>query len=379
METPELTGEEFWESEGCCILSPPGRKREGKGIRDVLDGQEGVVFATSGSSGPPKWVLFRRKALLASARAVNKHLAVSEADRFMLALPTFHVGGFGVVARAYEAGCPLSIMEGGWDAARFVKAVELDRSTVTSLVPTQVHDLIALGLTAPRSLRVVIAGGGRLNERDGKLARELGWPVLQTYGMTEAGSQIATAGLDSLAEPFRADDLPILPIWACRTSADGRLEFKGTALCECYIEIHCGEISLQKTRGEEGWFKSSDLVEIRGRHLTMIGRADRAVKILGELVDVEAREREIREFPGCENVCLLAVPDRRRGARLMLFVEEDLAGHPDLLTRVNDGKAGILRIDEIFAVRRLPRTAMGKVDAGALRKQFEGNTSMRSD
>ena len=51
METPELTGEEFWESEGCCILSPPGRKREGKGIRDVLDGQEGVVFATSGSSG----------------------------------------------------------------------------------------------------------------------------------------------------------------------------------------------------------------------------------------------------------------------------------------------------------------------------------------
>ena len=368
METTELRGSAFWESEGCCVLPPPGYEEQTEAIRDALDDQEGVVFATSGSCGPPKWVMFKRNSLLASARAVNQHLKVSACDRFIVALPLYHVGGFGVVARAYDAKCHVSALQGRWNAKEFKEAVESDHSTLASLVPTQVHDLVTHGLKAPESLRAIIVGGGKLNEKEGQCARDLGWPVLQSYGMTEAGSQIATADLASLNESFQAAPLPILPIWESRTSEAGCLEFRGSALCEYYIEKKRGEIYCRKAVGEEGWFSSSDLVQITGNQLTVEGRADRKVKILGELVDVEALESEIREYLDYERAHLLVVPDSRRGTRVVLVVEEDFDRADGFLEEWNEGRPGFLRIDDVEVVVRLPRTGMGKVDVAALRK-----------
>lgn len=130
---------------------------------------------------------------------------------------------------------------------------------------------------------------------------------------------------------------------------------------------------------KEGWFSSSDLVQLRGGQVTVNGRADRKVKILGELVDVEAMESEIKDCLSYENVCLLALPDSRRGTRLVLVIEEDFNRDPDLLKKVNRGKAGIFRIDEIRAVAQLPRTAMGKIDSGALRKQFGSSQNIQME
>ena len=370
METPELREKDFWNSERCCVLPPPGHEGQVEEIRDALDDQESVVFATSGSCGPPKWVMFPRSALLASARAVNQLLEVSESDRFMVALPLYHVGGFGVVARAYDAKCHVRSLEGRWDARGFKEAIESDHSTLTSLVPTQVHDLVALGLKAPESLRAIIVGGGKLDEKAGQCARDLGWPVLQSYGMTEAGSQIATADLASLDEPFRVARLPILPIWEFRVSKEGCLEFRGPALCTYYIERHRGEMSCRKASNKEGWFRSSDLVKITGNQLTVNGRADRKVKILGELVVLEALENEIKEYLDYESAYLLALPDARRGMRLVLVVEEDFDRPVGLLKKLNEGRPGFLRINAIESVGRLPRTEMGKVDVAALRKRL---------
>ena len=370
METTELRSGAFWDSEGCCVLSPPGHEGQKEAIRDALNDQEGVVFATSGSCGPPKWVMFKRSSLLASARAVNQHLKVTEDDRFMVALPLYHVGGFGVVARAYDAKCHVSALQGRWNAREFKEAVESDHSTVASLVPTQVHDLVKLGLEAPESLRAVVVGGGKLNEKEGQCARNLGWPVLQSYGMTEAGSQIATATLASLDEPFQAVPLPILPIWEFRTSKAGCLEFRGSALCKYYIEKDREELCCRKAGDKEGWFSSSDLVQITGNQLTVNGRADRKVKILGELVDIESLEKEVREYLDCKRAHLLAVPDSRRGARMLLVVEEDLGEVGGLLAQWNGDRPGFLRIDEVEVVARFPRTGMGKVDVAALRKML---------
>ena len=135
----------------------------------------------------------------------------------------------------------------------------------------------------------------------------------------------------------------------------------------------------RRASNEEGWFSSSDLVQLRGNQVTVTGRADRKVKILGELIDVEAMESEIKDCLGYENVCLLGLPDPRRGTRLVLVIEENLNRAPGLLKKVNRGKAGILRVDEIRAVAQLPRTAMGKVDSGALRKQFNSSQNIQKE
>ena len=100
----------------------------------------------------------------------------------------------------------------------------------------------------------------------------------------------------------------------------------------------------------------------------MNGRADRKVKILGELVDVEALEREIKEYLDYESAYLLALPDSRRGTRVVLVVGEDFNRSSGLLEKLNEGRVGFLRINAIESVGQLPRTEMGKVDVTALRE-----------
>ena len=189
-----------------------------------------VLFGTSGSSGAPKWIALSKKALRVSAAAVNRHLEVTRDSCWGLALPLRHVGGFGVAARAHEAGCGWVVFDARWDPCVYQKWLADHQVTHTSLVPTQVHDLAAAGLRAPAALRAVVVGGGHLDVATGRAARALGWPVLASYGMTEAGSQIATQELASLTAAYEPAPLPLLPVWQAQLEDDGRLLIAGEAL-----------------------------------------------------------------------------------------------------------------------------------------------------
>ena len=166
--------------------------------RQLLDGaraaglQGHVIFTTSGTTGEPKFACLSKDALLASARAVNEHLNVSESDVWLCPLPLFHVGGFAIFARGYLKGRVAPIVQGRWEPHTLVQALNVCKATLTSLVPTQVYDLVREECSLPDAVRAVIVGGGRLDSDVATRARQLGWPVLQSFGMTEAASQIAT-------------------------------------------------------------------------------------------------------------------------------------------------------------------------------------------
>ena len=115
-----------------------------------------LAFATSGSTDEPRWIRHSREALLLSAAAVNRCFAVTPQDVWLRALPLFHVAGVGVEARANAAACRLVILQGGWDVVEFIKLVNHEKVTLTSLVPTQVFDLVQTGHAAPSSLRAVL-------------------------------------------------------------------------------------------------------------------------------------------------------------------------------------------------------------------------------
>lgn len=371
MDAAEVTRAAFWASRAGRMLVPPRLEREGAELERLLGQRSLIVFATSGSGGTPKWVGLRREALVASAEAVNAHLAVTANDIWMLALPLYHVGGFGVAARAYAAGCGLKRIAGKWNAMRFADELGEAGATLTSLVPAQVHDLVACGLRAPESLRAVVVGGGRLDEIEGQEARELGWPLLQSYGMTEAASQIATAALDSLEDDFLAAPLPVLPHWECRVGAGGRLQLRGRALFEAYLDRRDGALVEARPVDAEGWFRTSDLGELSAAGLTVTGRADRQVKILGELVDVQALEDELRSHTadGTE-VQIVPVPDDRRGWRLVPVLGRAGAEAADLVEALNERLDGFARLDPPRLLEQLPRTPLGKVDADRLRAEI---------
>jgi o-succinylbenzoate---CoA ligase len=352
MDASLLTTKEFWNDP-----QPVGCGR----IPDLAELAGHVLFETSGSSGRPKSVALSKQALLISAAAVNQHLNVTPASRWGLALPLNHVGGFGVAARAYQAGCGFHPFARRWDVTAFEKWLTEFGISHTSLVPTQVHDLVQAGLKAPATLRAIVVGGGHLDILTGQAARDLGWPVLTSYGMTEAGSQIATQGLELLDLPYQSTPLPLLPIWNARTTPDQVLIISGPALFSGYV---CEGKFQPLTTAE---FVTADRVEVRDRLLSPLGRVDTRVKILGELVDPEAIERELMELsksqlrPG--TFAVIPIPDERMGHFLVAFFESSV---PKTLIDVTlaiyqENSPGFKRLKPAITLENLPRTGLGKL------------------
>lgn len=370
MEATELRRLVAGSSADSHVFAPPQLAKEAAELSACLKGEQAVVFASSGSGGTPKWVLFRSEALRSSARAVNLHLEVSSADRWMMALPEFHVGGFGIIARAVVGDCGMRRFVGRWNAMRFVEEVGELECTLTSLVPTQVHDLVLCELEAPASLRAVVVGGAGMDEVEGQAARDLGWPILQSYGLTETASQVATDLLENLAAPFQNSPLPVLPSWEARVDESGCLQVRGEALFESYLRMEGGTLVRESPKEDGAWFATSDLVTLRGRALTVRGRADRQVKILGELVDVQAVEDELRaHLAHGKEVHVLLVRDERRGWRMIPVIEGE-GEFEDLVEILNDRAPGFARVESARSVAQLPRTALGKVDVAALHSEI---------
>ncbi|MBG7608444.1 MAG: AMP-binding protein [Verrucomicrobia bacterium] len=351
----------FWENREAFVAG------EWEGADPVVpDGS--VLFRTSGSTGEPKWVVLGKDSLLISARAVNEWLGVGSNSEWGLALPLNHVGGFGVVARAYSAGCGLVVFEGKWDARRFTEWLESEGVTHVSLVPTQLHDLVQGGFRAPDCLKAVVVGGGRLGGGLGQAARDAAWPVLASYGMTEACSQIATQELELLDLSYVKSPLKTLPIWNVRRTEAGILEVQGDALFSGTLEKREGEWAFKKH--DPGWFATSDRVCVEGDCLIPEGRADSVVKIMGELVDVEAVEKRFLKMATGRvregGFATVAVKDARREHVLVAVFEKNIEKAVECFDEYQRLAPGVERFDRHIVVDYFPRTSLGKLKRGEL-------------
>lgn len=353
METTYLRDPAFWTS---TKSEAPGSSFELPAMAGEASGGL-LFFQTSGSTGQPRWIGLSRAALLLSAAVVNRHLEVDERTCWGLALPLNHVGGFGVVARAFEAASRLACFREKWEPGRFTCWLEAERVSHVSLVPTQVHDLVRVGLRSPSWLKVVVVGGGGLGEEVGRAARKLGWPVLASYGMTEAGSQIATQSLELLEEPYICGPLEVLPHWEVRVEAGGCIAIRGEALFHGeFIQVG-REWRFSKRVGD--WYVTKDLGSLDDAGLLPSGRADALVKVLGELVDPIAIEREL----GLPEVSVIALPDPRKENHLIAVYEDPAIGKrvEDSVTAYNGSAVGFRRIDRVVRVEAIPRGDLGKV------------------
>ncbi|MEO8616508.1 MAG: AMP-binding protein [Luteolibacter sp.] len=326
-----------------------------------------VLFETSGSSGTPKWVALSKAALLLSAAAVNRHLQVTAESSWGLVLPLHHVGGFGVCARAFEAGCHLEVFGKRWQAAAFTGWLLGVHVTHTALVPTQIHDLVKARLRAPGTLKAIVVGGGHLDVETGQAARDLGWPVLASYGMTEAASQIATQTLDQLKAPYQPAPIPLLPIWRAEISSGDILSISGPALFSGYVlsESDSNPHPSFVPRVFE-WHATTDQCLLDQGGITPLGRADALVKVLGELVDPELIERELVGLSRGELVpgsfVIIAVTEQRMENLLVPVFESsnDAGVVASALARYQKVAPGFRRLQPAIFIEKIPRSDLGK-------------------
>ena len=330
-----------------------------------------LLFSSSGTTGAPKWIALSRKALEASAFAVNSWLEVTSEDVLGLCLPLFHVGGYGMLERSRVAGASLKKFETKWNVVEFYKWLEKERVSVLSLVPTQVYDLVSQKLKAPSSLRVVVVGGGALSESLYLEARRLGWPLLVSYGLTECASQVATASLSSLKDDSAfSSAFPsafLLPHISVQVIDGLKVQVQSPALFTAYIR-QVGQDFVVEDPKEDSSFLLPDKVQVTnvgGKiQFQVKGRWEENFKILGERVDYASLKILFYDESykaGLWNQLELGVfPHPRRENCLALICEKLGQAERALLSAFNQKVAPFERITH-FCEGHVPRSELGKI------------------
>ncbi len=153
-------------------------------------------------------------------------------------------------------------------------------------------------------LRVAMCGGAALPTKVARFFVGLGLPLIEGYGLTEAGPVVCTTAMeDSLPGSVGR---PLYGLEA-RLSEQSELIVRSPAVMRGYWQ---NEQATAQTLSPDGWLRTGDIAEIRNGSIFITGRLKEILVLsTGEHVAPSAVEAAIQNDPLFEQVCV--VGDRR--------------------------------------------------------------------
>jgi O-succinylbenzoic acid--CoA ligase len=311
-----------------------------------------IILSTSGASSSPKLSVISKSAMLSSAASVNSHLNISSNDKWLCCLPTSHVSGLSIHARATLSDSSIVELTTKWSPNDFTQQINDHHVTLCSLVPSQLYDLVYGSHKPNPELRALIIGGDKLNEQTCNKALSLGWPILLTYGMTETCSQIAT-------ETKIGEGMKPLVVWEIKFNDDDAILVKGDALFDGYLQHKEKNWHFIEPFSDDGWFLTGDVGQINDDAIIITGRKDEQIKVLGEKINLKQLRSSISSLYG-QSITLLSVPDSRKGNKIVMVAEKS-SDHENVFNEYNSKATSIERADELLVIDNIPRTPLGKL------------------
>jgi o-succinylbenzoate---CoA ligase len=302
-----------------------------------------ILVHTSGTTSAPKPIRLTYGNWLWSALGSAVALGVDPDERWLCTLPLSHVGGLSILLRSAIYGTTAVVHE-RFETQRVLQALQQpDGPTVVSLVPTTLARLLDAGLHDPPALRWALLGGAPLPPALIARAEAAGVHVAPTYGLTEACSQVATAGVPLFCTRVELDP------------QDGEILVSGPTLSPDARQDDDGRLRT----GDLGAFDADGLLRIVGR------KADTIVTG-GENVAPAEVEAVLEAHPDVLEAAVVARPDDEWGEAIVALIrprdaaappaEADLRAHcAARLARFKLPKAYIMRAEP------LPRTSSGKL------------------
>jgi O-succinylbenzoic acid--CoA ligase len=297
------------------------------------DSKPYFVVSTSGSTGDPKPINIEKKYMLASAKATLRFLQIPEKSAALLCLPLDKVGGIMMVIRAIVGDLDLVPIDPSFAPGSLEKN-DLEFS-LGAMVPMQAvkhrHNL--------NRINNLILGGGPISSEAEELFMTLPNQIWHSYGMTETISHVALRKIGSNNSYFKA-----LPGVHFSVNDDHCLKIEAP-----YIGL----------RG----LQTKDVVALKGPgEFIWKGRLDNVVLSGGLKLYPEQLESKV-QF--AKPFFFFGMDHPKLGQQLALALEQDQALDQGQLDSINKQLSPFERPKKWFHIKKIERTANGKIQRKA--------------
>jgi o-succinylbenzoate---CoA ligase len=311
---------------------------------------------TSGSSGAPHPVGLSYGNFLWSAVGSAFNIGVDPRDRWLCCLPLSHISGLGIVMRSVIYGTT-AVIQDGFEVDRVAATLAEDEISVVSLVATMLVRLLDAGaeLAGPRA---ILVGGGPVPEEPLEEAIARGATVVQTYGLTEACSQVSTLAPEE---------------------AKRKLGSAGRPLLTTHVRIQEGEILVQGPTvapglaDADGWLHTGDLGQFDSDgYLRIVGRIKDMFIVGGFNAYPAEIENLLLGHPRVAQAAVIGVSDARLGevGRAFVVLTPGPAIEPSEIIDWARGAMANYKVPRsIELLDALPVNATGKVMKDELRSR----------
>jgi O-succinylbenzoic acid--CoA ligase len=253
------------------------------------------VIHTSGTTSAPRPVRLTYGNFLWSALGSGVALGVDPDERWLCALPLAHVGGLSILLRSAIFAATVVIQE-RFETESALVALREQQITLVSLVATTLARLLDAGLREPPALRWALTGGGPIPAALMERARAAGVPVAQTYGLTEACSQVSTNGPPLFCTRVRIDP------------GSGEILVAGPTVAPA-------------AAAADGWLHTGDLGRLDADgFLSVSGRAAETIVSGGENVAPSEVEAVLESHPDVLEAAVVGREDERWGEAVSAIV-----------------------------------------------------------
>jgi acyl-CoA synthetase (AMP-forming)/AMP-acid ligase II len=361
-------------------------------IEGALPAREGTVGLTSsGTTGEPKGMVLTARQIAWTADAVRTSHALTSEDRGLCVLPFFHINAPVVSLCATLLAGGTVVVAPRFSLRHFWEWVDRERITWASVVPT----IVALLLTTerveylPGALRFVRSASAPLPvARHLAFEERFGIPLVETYGLSEAASQVTANPLPPGRRKPGSVGLPVgveLRICAPRDEASGRSPrwvasgglgevcVRGPSVITAYAG------NTDPSSFFDGWLRTGDLGYLDDDgYLFLTGRLREVINRGGEKVAPREIEEVLLAHPAVDDVAVIGEPHPLYGQRVVAYVVPTGAWDGQGERRLRDYCArhvSAYKVPEAFyRVDALPRNGNGKLARGLLTRAHAEDT-----
>lgn len=338
-----------------------------------------LLLHTSGTTSRPKQVPLRHRNLMASARAIARHYALTPDDVSYCAMPLFHVHGLVASTLAPLAAGGTVIAPRRVAPGRFWSQLEQHGATWYSCSPT-LHQMVLERAPSTRPdgvrLRFVRSCSSAMSpELATRLEAYLDAPLLEAYGMTEASHEMASNPLPprprvlgSVGVPTGAEIRVVDDAGAdVSDGAAGEVVIRGPGVMTGYLAND--EANADAFR--DGWFRTGDQGRFVDGYLELVGRIKEIIIRGGENISPLEVEAALLRHPAIAEAVVYGIRDEKYGQLVATAVVPASELTDDaVIAHCRDHLAPFKIPSVVHIVEQIPKTPTGKVQRPRMPAHF---------